>query len=311
MWQSLDRLKRSVGQLALTSDWIDTTRAQATGSLLANQGLEADDLNQETATRFNGVQDASDAKIELIARNYGETGFRKLYEGIAWLVSRYQDSEQEIRVLGKALTVNPKGWKYKHHVQSNVGLGAGDNEKSLQSLQGIYGIQQSLIQQGSTLADEKKGFNTLSRMVQGIGFPRVNEFFNDPDEPEETIKAENEILNKLVLQLQEQLENMQNPLAEAETIKAQGRLVEAQATQQLNIAKLQSENAKFVAKLQADNQKANDTLALKLTELEEKQGKELNAQLAANTPTTPTAEIWLLKQTLKTQYSKPLEQSNY
>jgi hypothetical protein len=281
-----------IGQQALqVIQYIDTTRAQATGSLLANQGLEADDLNQETATRFNGVQDASDAKIELIARNYGETGFRKLYEGIAWLVSRYQDSEQEIRVLGKALTVNPKGWKYKHHVQSNVGLGAGDNEKSLQSLQGIYGIQQSLIQQGSTLADEKKGFNTLSRMVQGIGFPRVNEFFNDPDEPEQTIKAENEILNKLVLQLQEQLENMQNPLAEAETIKAQGRLVEAQATQQLNIAKLQSENAKFVAKLQADNQKANDTLALKLTELEEKQGKELNAQLAANTPTTPTAEI--------------------
>jgi hypothetical protein len=272
-----------IGQQALqVIQYIDTTRAQATGSLLANQGLEADDLNQETATRFNGVQDASDAKIELIARNYGETGFRKLYEGIAWLVSRYQDSEQEIRVLGKALTVNPKGWKYKHHVQSNVGLGAGDNEKSLQSLQGIYGIQQSLIQQGSTLADEKKGFNTLSRMVQGIGFPRVNEFFNDPDEPEQTIKAENEILNKLVLQLQEQLESLQNPLAEAEQIKAQASLIKAQATQELDVAKLQSDNAKFTAKLESDNKKANDDLALKLTELEQKYGKELNSEVAAN-----------------------------
>jgi hypothetical protein len=281
-----------IGQQALqVIQYIDSTRAQATGSLLANQGLEADDLNQETATRFNGVQDASDAKIELIARNYGETGFRKLYEGIAWIVSRYQNTEQEFRVLGKSLTVNPKGWKYNHHVQSNVGLGAGDNEKSMQSLQGIYGIQQSLIQQGSTLADEKKGYNTLSRMVQGIGFPRVNEFFNDPDEPEETVKAENEILNKLVLQLQQQLESLQNPLAEAETIKAQGRLVEAQATQELNIAKLQSDNAQFIAKLQADNKKANDELALKLTELEVKTERELNAQLAANTPTTPTAEI--------------------
>jgi hypothetical protein len=281
-----------IGQQALQIiQYVDSTRAQATGSLLANQGLEADDLNQETATRFNGVQDASDAKIELIARNYGETGFRKLYEGIAWIVSRYQNTEQEFRVLGKALTVNPKGWKYDHHVQSNVGLGAGDNEKSMQSLQGIYGIQQSLIQQGSTLADEKKGYNTLSRMVQGIGFPRVNEFFNDPDEPAETVKAENEILNKLVLQLQQQLESLQNPLAEAETIKAQGRLVEAQATQELNIAKLQSDNAQFIAKLQADNKKANDALALKLTELEVKTNQELNAKLAANTPTTPTAEI--------------------
>ena len=194
-----------IGQQALqVIQYVDSTRAQTTGSLMANQGLEADKLNQETATRFNGVKDSSDAKIELIARNYGETGFRKLYEGIAWLVSRYQNSETEFRVLGKALTVNPKAWKYAHHVQSNVGLGAGDNEKSLETLQGIYGIQQSLIQQGSTLADEKDVYNTLSRIVEGAGFPRVNEFFNDPEEDTETLKAENEILNKMVVQLQEQ-----------------------------------------------------------------------------------------------------------
>tara|TARA_R110000782_G_C14807045_1_gene412380 strand:- start:44 stop:2173 length:2130 start_codon:yes stop_codon:yes gene_type:complete len=272
-----------IGQQALqVIQYIDTTRAQATGSLLANQGLESDDLNNETATRFNGVQDASDAKIELIARNYGETGFRKLYEGIAWIVSRYQDTEQEIRVLGKALTVNPKSWKYQHHVQSNVGLGAGDNEKSLQSLQGIYGIQQSLIQQGSTLADEKDVYNTLARMVEGIGFPRVNEFFNDPGEPEETLKAENEILNKMVVQLQEQMQGMQNPLAEAEQIKAQASLIKAQATQQIDAAKLQSDNANFMAKLESDNKKASEDLALKLTDLELKYGEDLNSEFNSN-----------------------------
>jgi hypothetical protein len=281
-----------IGQQALqVIQYIDTTRAAATGSLLANQGLDADDLNEETATKTLDTRDSSNAKIELIARNYGETGFRKLYEGIAWIVSRYQNTEQEFRVLGKAMTVNPKGWKYNHHVQSNVGLGAGDNEKSLQSLQGIYGIQQSLIQQGSTLADEKKGYNTLSRMVEGIGFPRVNEFFNDPDEPGETLKAENEILNKLVVQLQEQMKNLQNPLAEAEQIKAQASLTKAQATQELDIAKLKSDNAKFIAKLEADNKKANEELALKLTELELKHSQELNAKFEDNTTTTPTASI--------------------
>ena len=218
----------------------------------------------------------------MIARNYGETGFRKLYEGIAWIVSRYQDTEQEIRVLGKALTVNPKSWKYKHHVQSNVGLGAGDSEKSLQSLQGIYGIQQSLIQQGSTLADEKDVYNTLARMVEGIGFPRVNEFFNDPGEPEETLKAENEILNKMVVQLQEQMQGLQNPLAEAEQIKAQASLIKAQATQQIDAAKLQSDNANFMAKLESDNKKASEDLALKLTDLELKYGEDLNSEFNSN-----------------------------
>ena len=272
-----------IGQQALqVIQYVDTTRAAATGSLLANQGLDADDLNEETATKTLDTRDSSNAKIELIARNYGETGFRKLYEGIAWLVSRYQNTEQEFRVLGKALTVNPKGWKYNHHVQSNVGLGAGDNEKSLQSLQGIYGIQQSLIQQGSTLADEKKGFNTLARMVEGIGFPRVNEFFNDPDEPAETLKAENEILNKMVVQLQEQMQGLQNPLAEAEQIKAQASLIKAQATQEIDAAKLQSDNAKFMAKLESDNKKTSEDLALKLTDLELKYGQDLNAAMNDN-----------------------------
>tara|TARA_R110000764_G_scaffold35303_2_gene78918 strand:+ start:2181 stop:4304 length:2124 start_codon:yes stop_codon:yes gene_type:complete len=272
-----------IGQQALqVIQYVDSTRAQATGSLLANQGLEADKLNQETATRFNGVKDSSDAKIELIARNYGETGFRKLYEGIAWLVSRYQNTETEFRVLGKALTVNPKAWKYSHYVQSNVGLGAGDNEKSMETLQGLYGIQQSLIQQGSTLADEKDVYNTLSRIVQGAGFPRVSEFFNDPEENTETLKAENEILNKMVVQLQEQAEAMQNPLAEAEQIKQEAFLVKAQSDAQIKVAQLQSDNEQFQAKLMADSKKASEDLALKLTELELKAGQDLNGAMQDN-----------------------------
>ena len=272
-----------IGQQALqVIQYVDSTRAQATGSLLANQGLEADKLNQETATRFNGVKDSSDAKIELIARNYGETGFRKLYEGIAWLVSRYQNTETEFRVLGKALTVNPKAWKYSHHVQSNVGLGAGDNEKSLETLQGIYGIQQSLIQQGSTLADEQDIYNTLSRIVEGAGFPRVSEFFNDPEENTETLKAENEILNKMVVQLQEQAEAMQNPLAEAEQIKQEAFLVKAQSDAQIKVAQLQSDNEQFQAKLMADSKKASEDLALKLTELELSAGQDLNGAMQDN-----------------------------
>ena len=124
------------------------------------------------------------------------------------------------------------------------------------------------MQQGSTLADEKTAYATLSRMVQGAGFPRVSEFFNDPDEPSETLKAENEILNKMVVQMQEQMKAMQNPLAEAEQIKQQAFLTKAQSDAQIKVAQLQSDNEQFQAKLVADAKKANEDLALKLTEFE-------------------------------------------
>ncbi len=258
-----------IGDKALqVIQYVDQARAQTTGALLANQGLDADKIMQETATRFEGVKDASDAKMELIARNYAETGFRKLYEGVAWLASKFQDTDAEFRVLGRAMVVNPKTWRYKHHIQTNVGLGAGDNEKLVTSLQGIYAIQSQLIQQGSTLSDESDVYNTLKRITDGLGLPRVDEFFNNPDEPDETLKAENEILNKMVVQLQEQAQAMQNPLAEAEQIKQQAFLTKAQSDAQIKIAQLEEEIRQFNITAQQKGQKQDEDVALEITKLE-------------------------------------------
>jgi hypothetical protein len=259
--------------------YIDQARAQTSGTLLASQGLDADAISKETATRFNGVQDAGSAKIELIARNYAETGFRKLFEGIAWLVSRYQNTETEFRVLGKALTVNPQSWKYNHYVESNVGLGAGENDKLIEALQGIYGIQQQLKATGSLLVDDDKLYSTLNRITDGLGLPRTSEFFNDPSEPDDLLKAQNEMLNGMVVQLQEQLQMMQNPLAEAEQIKQQAFLTKAQSDAQIKVAELQSKNEQFQHKMVADNKKQIEDLTLKLTELELKYSKDVPGAL--------------------------------
>jgi hypothetical protein len=248
--------------------YVDQARAQTSGTLLASQGLSVDAIENETATRFTGIQEAGSAKIELIARNYAETGFRKLFEGIAWLVSRYQDTETEFRVLGKALTVNPKGWKYNHYVESNVGLGAGDNENLIEALQGIYGIQSQLKAQGSVLVDDVDIYNTLNRITDGLGLPRTNEFFNNPEEPDELLKVHNEQLNQMVLQLQEQLQLMQNPLAEAEKIKQEAFLMKAQSDAQIKVAQLESGNEQFRIKTAQDAKQFQEDMAKQLTELE-------------------------------------------
>lgn len=254
--------------------YVDSARAQTTGALLANQGLDADKVSQETATRFNGIKDSSDAKIELIARNYAETGFRKLYEGIAWLASRFQDTETEFRVLGKALTVNPKSWKYRSSIQTNVGLGAGNNEQLIESLQGIYAIQSQEIAQGSPLADNKDKYNTLKRIVDGLGLPRVNEFFNNPEEPDELLRTENEQLNQMVLQMQEnmkmqseQIKQLQ-ALSEVELIKAQAKAESDNKNAALGVAELQENARQFNVTASQKGIKQNEDTALEITKLE-------------------------------------------
>ena len=76
--------------------YVDQARSQKTGDLLVSQGLDADSIAKETATKVNAITESGAAKGELIIRNYAETGFRKLFEGLAWTASRYQDSETEI-----------------------------------------------------------------------------------------------------------------------------------------------------------------------------------------------------------------------
>lgn len=271
--------------------YIDQARAQTTGTNLANQGLDADSIAKETATRFNGIQEAGQAKIELIARNYAETGFRKLYEGIAWLVSRYQNTNVEFMVLGKQLTVNPAKWKFNHHISTNVGLGAGNNEKLIEQLQGIYAIQQQEMAQGSPLVDNADKYNTLKRIIDGLGLPRVDEFFNNPEEPSELLQRENELLNQMVLTLQQQLQAAQNPLAESEQIKAQATLVKAQSDNQIKLLELeqkqqqflmdmQQKQEQFFAKLAQDGRFHNDETAVELTKIETSTGQDVPGSLA-------------------------------
>jgi len=256
--------------------YVDGARAQTTGSNMANQGLDADSIGKETATRFNGIEAKGDEKMELIARNYAETGVRKLYNGIAWLASRFQDTQTEIMVLGKALTVDPTKWKYSHQIQTNVGLGAGNNEKSVTSLQGIYAIQKQEQAQGSPLVDNKDIYNTLARITDGLGFPRTNEFFNNPEETDELLRTENEQLNiagvqqqQVIEQQGEQITQLQ-ALSEVEMIKLEGKREADNKTAALKISQLREDIRQFNidAAQTANKQQSDEALAITKLQLD-------------------------------------------
>lgn len=264
----------------------DQARAQSTGTMLASQGLDADSLGEESATRFEGVEKASQAKIELVARTMAETGFRDLFAGIAWLDSNFQDAETELEILGEELSVNPSDWKFKHSIVSNVGLGIGDDDKLLQTMTGFLQIHQQLAATGSPLTDTQKQYNILDRIVKGADLADTAEFFNNPEKPDELLQAENDILNTAVQQLQQQLQASANPLAEAEQIRAQAKLIEAQNKQSVDIAKAQEDQRQFNMNLLQKQDQANKELALKLTELEQKFSSQLNADFKQNEVST-------------------------
>jgi hypothetical protein len=261
----------------------DNARSQSTGSLMASQGLEADTLYRETATRFQGVQDASFAKVELVARCMAETGFKELYDGYAWMVSHYQSDKDEIMVLGKPVTVDPRKWRHEHRLASNVGLAAGDDTTIVQNMAGLLTIHNQLKLNQSVLTDEKKVYNTVARMVQGMGLIDTHEFFNDPGNPDDTIAAQNEILMNAVESLQAQVQGLQNPLAEAAMVEREGRLAIAQAELELKSQKQSDDHDKWQAEMKIKATEIATDTAIRVTELELANEQELTGEvLSAN-----------------------------
>ena len=72
------------------------------------------------------------------------------------MVNRFQDTEREFSVLGKALTSNPGKWKFDHQLNTEIGLGAGDNDQMVDNMTGILSVQNQLKAEGSVLVDEVK-----------------------------------------------------------------------------------------------------------------------------------------------------------
>jgi hypothetical protein len=258
----------------LIKQHMDQMKSNRVGGQLTSQGLDGDSLSKETATRFTGVEKTNQAKIEKIARNIVEMAYRKIYEGVAWTVAHYEMDEVEFNVLGKSLTANPANWKYDSNVDTEVGLGAGDNEKVVQNMSAMYQIHLENKAAGSPLTDEKKGYNILRKMYKALDVKDVSLYVNDPEEPAEQLRFDNEQLNALAMQQQQAIEQLTQQvtqlqaLSEVELVKAQAKAESDNKSAALGVAQLQEDARQFNITAAQKGSKQNSDEALEITKLE-------------------------------------------
>jgi len=158
----------------------------------------------------------------------------------------------QIRVTGEPMEIDPTGWRENLDVHVNVGLGSGDRNEKISNLNYILQDQAQLMAAGSLLTDQSKAYHTRERLVTEIGLKDASIYYNDPEQDTQTLQAENEQLKAVVQVLQEQA----NPLAEAEIVKAQGRIAVEDQKQRNDmrqfIMKLMQEDEHFMAQLRKD-----------------------------------------------------------
>jgi hypothetical protein len=179
---------------------------------------------------------ASQQRIELVARTFAETGVKELFKLVHYLVRTTLTKPDIIRLRNKWVEVDPREWKARKDLSISVGLGAGNKDQQLVHLTSILNMQKEAIQIG--LTSPEKIFNALAKLTQNAGFKNPEEFWTNPannpqqDQPEKPSEAEIMIQGQLQIEQQkaqsqlqqEQVRSQNDVIIEREKIASQAEL---------------------------------------------------------------------------------------
>jgi hypothetical protein len=216
-------------------EYMDSMKEKRTGITAYNQGLDSNSLNK-TATGVAQIMNASQQRIELVARTFAETGVKELFKLVHHLVRTTLTKPDIIRLRNKWVEVDPREWKARKDLSISVGLGAGNKDQQLVHLTSILQMQKEAIAAG--LTNPEKIYNALAKLTQNAGFKNPEEFWvnpaNTPEQEGQKQPSEAEIMVQGQLQIeqqkaqaqlqQEQVRSQNDVIIEREKIAAQAEL---------------------------------------------------------------------------------------
>lgn len=169
------------GSIYPAFQYLDSRLEQRTGVNRQAQGVDADALQNQSATAVRQLFSASQARIRLIARIFAETGIRDLFWLLHGTVRKHSSKPQTVRLRNEWVNVDPRNWKSRNDMTVNVGLGTGGKAEQLMSLQIIAGLQKEAMAAGLTnLVGPQQLYNTGVQITRVVGHKDTDAFFTDP-----------------------------------------------------------------------------------------------------------------------------------
>ena len=222
-------------------EYLDGVRESRAGVSKMSQGLDENALTSHTtATAVNAVMTASQSRLELIARNFAETGVKDLMRTIYALLQKNQDIDTVIELRGEWIPIQPYSWKSNMDCTVSVGLGHGNRDQQLMHLSAMLQFASQSMAGGLKIVSQKNLYNMGAALIKNMGFANVQDFLTDPDQvPDQpNIEQQNE-------EREQQLRNKELDIRAADVqVKAQKVQIEAQDSQidaRLKSAELQLE----------------------------------------------------------------------
>jgi hypothetical protein len=222
--------------------YIDAIRESRAGVSKYSQGLNDNALTSHTtATAVNQVMTAAQSRVELIARNFAETGVKDLMITIYELLYKNQDKERMVRLRNEWVPVRPDVWKDKYDCTVAVALGSGSKDQQMAHLSQILSFAGQAMQGGLRIVNEQNMYNLGAALIKAMGFQNVDDFLTDPEQ----IPPKGPSTEEQIAQAELQIKKGELDVRAAETQIKQQKL-------QLDAAKLQVDTALKTAELQLE-----------------------------------------------------------
>jgi hypothetical protein len=202
-------------------EYLDGVREARAGVSKMSQGLDENALTSHTtATAVNAVMGAAQSRVELIARNFAETGVKDLMICIYELLHKNQDKKRMIMLRNEWIPVRPDVWRDKFDCTVSVALGSGNKDQQMMHLSQMLSFAGEAMKGGLPIISMQNMYNLGASLVKAMGFQNVDDYLTDPSQLPPKEEEENPAEQAKLIEAQVKQEELKIKAAEVQ-IKAQ------------------------------------------------------------------------------------------
>ena len=162
-------------------EYLDGVRESRAGVSRMSQGLNENALTSHTtATAVNAVMGAAQSRVELIARNFAETGVKDLMLRIYELLLKNQDHERVVMLRNQWVPVRPDAWNDRFDCTVSVALGNGNKDQQMAHLSRMLQFAGEAMKGGLRIVNEQNMYNLGASLVRSMGFQNVDDYLTNP-----------------------------------------------------------------------------------------------------------------------------------
>jgi hypothetical protein len=162
-------------------EYHDSVREWRTGVTRQGQGIDANALQNQSATAVAQIYSVAQAKMKLIARIFAETGIRDLFSLLHGAIRKHGQEAQTVRLRNQWITIDPRDWKERNDLTIHVGLGSGGKTEQIAQLTQLGNWQKELLLGGfSNIITPMNLYNSMKALVKLLGHKDTDAFVTDP-----------------------------------------------------------------------------------------------------------------------------------